>query len=38
MGFKCLIMGYDISDHACDNCSLYCEYNPNCNYKGELEK
>ena len=26
MGFKCLIMGYDISDTACDNCSLDCEF------------
>ena len=27
MGFKCLVMGYDISDNACDNCSLKCEFN-----------
>ena len=27
MGFKCFIMGYDISDFACNNCSLKCKLN-----------
>ena len=37
MGFKCLIMGYDISDNACKTCGLYCKFNPNCDYVGPLE-
>ena len=32
MGFKCLVMGYDISKDACDNCSVKCKFN----FKGVL--
>jgi len=38
MGFKCLVMGYDISDSACKNCGIYCRLNPNCDYIGEVAK
>ena len=38
MGFKCLIMKYDIPENACRNCTLYCKLNPNCDYIGEFEE
>lgn len=37
MGFKCLVLGYDISDNACKKCSLYCKLNLNCDYIGEID-
>jgi len=37
IGFKCLVLGYDITDDACEKCSLYCKLNPNCDYKGEIK-
>ena len=33
MGFKCIVMGYDISDTACETCGIYCKFNPNCEKK-----
>jgi hypothetical protein len=38
MGFKCKVLGYDISDEACNNCGVYCKLNPNCVYTGEIKK
>lgn len=30
-------MGYDIPDDACEKCTLYCKYNPNCDWVGDIK-